>query len=433
MTARRRPFYLKKMIKQISLGFKNIKFVALATLFLTTATVNAQMVKKDFEVADKQYKMMLQTQHDLTSFPRSTDENGKVKGAGVFDWTGGFFPGVMWYIYEYTKNPTWKTLATKWTTALEKGKDLNQHHDIGFVMYCSYGNAVRLEKDSAKIKAYQDILVHSAKTALTRFDPKVGLIKSWNTKASWDGKTVWQYPVIIDNMMNLEMLCYVSKITGDPIYKNVAISHAENTMKNHFRKDFSTYHVVDYDPETGKVLHQQTNQGFSDNSTWARGQGWAIYGFTMMYRETGDKRFLETAKKAADFYLNHANLPKDKIPYWDFNVGQKGYRADWQTEGRINLKAIPRDASAGALVASGLLELSTYVTGKQKEFYFKNAEIMLQSLSSDKYLAKPDTNAGFILKNSVGSFPHNFEVGTPLVYADYYFLEALLRYQKAVN
>jgi len=402
-------------------------------MFLITATVNAQMLKKDFELADKQYKLMLETQHDLTSFPRSMDKDGKVKGVGVFDWTGGFFPGVMWYIYEYTKDPTWQALATKWTTALEKGKDLNQHHDIGFVMYCAYGNAARLEKDPKKVEVYNQILIHSAKTALTRFDPKLGVIKSWNTKASWDGKTIWKYPVIIDNMMNLEMLCYVSKITGNPVYKNVAISHALKTMQNHFRSDFSTYHVVDYDLETGKVLHQQTNQGYSDNSTWSRGQGWAIYAFTMMYRETRDERFLKAAKKAADFYLNHPNLPKDKIPYWDFNVGQKGYQADWKADGRINLSHIPRDASAGALVASGLLELSTYVDEKQKLFYFKNAETMLQSLSSDKYLAKTGTNGGFILKHSVGSFPHNFEVDAPLVYADYYFLEALLRYQKAVN
>ncbi|MGV3546538.1 MAG: glycoside hydrolase family 88 protein [Pedobacter sp.] len=421
------------MIKQISSSFRTLKVTAITSLFLTATVGNAQMLKKDFEVADKQYKMMLETQHDLTSFPRSTDENGAVKGVGVFDWTGGFFPGVMWYIYEYTKDPAWLTSATKWTTALEKGKDLNQHHDIGFVMYCSYGNALRLEKDPKKIEEYNKILIHSAKTALTRFDPKVGLIKSWNRKASWDGKTMWQYPVIIDNMMNLEMLCYVSKITGDPVYKNAAISHAVKTMENHFRSDYSTYHVVDYDPQTGKVLHQQTNQGYSDNSTWSRGQGWAIYGFTMMYRETGDKLFLEAAKKAANFYLNHPNLPKDKIPYWDFNVGQKGYQPDWKTDNRINLAQIPRDASAGALVASGLLELSTFVKKKQKQFYFKNAETMQKSLSSDKYLAKTGTNGGFILKHSVGSFPHNFEVDAPLVYADYYFLEALLRYQKAVN
>ncbi|HET8830265.1 MAG TPA: glycoside hydrolase family 88 protein [Pelobium sp.] len=406
---------------------RNTLIAVLATVLFASCSSNGQLVKKDFDVAEKQYQMMLSQQTDLTSFPRTINKKGEVKGTDVWDWTGGFFPGGLWYIYEYTQNPEWKDAAEKWTEALEQGQFLTQHHDVGFVMYCSYGNAMRLEKDTAKLNAYKKILIQSAESALTRFDPKVGLIKSWNSKMSWDGKTMWKYPVIIDNMMNLEMLCYVSKITGNPKYKNVAVSHALNTMKNHFRPDYSTYHVVDYDAETGKVLHQQTNQGYSDNSTWARGQGWAIYGFTMMYRETGDERFLNAAKKAADFYINNPNLPKDKVPYWDFNVGQAGYKPDWDYENR-KLDYIPRDASAASLVASGLLELSTFAGNKGKE-YFKNAEEMLSSLSSDEYLAKPGTNAGFILKHSVGSFPHQSEIDVPLIYADYYFLEALLRYQ----
>lgn len=396
---------------------------ASAFLWLSPKT---ELIKKDFTVAEQQYTRMLRRQTDLTQFPRTSNKDGSVKSTDIWDWTQGFFPGSLWYIYEYTKNPQWKAAATKWTEALEKAQFLTQHHDIGFVMYCSYGNAIRFEKDPEKLALYRKILIQSAESALTRFDPKVGLIKSWNAKKSWDNKTMWQYPVIIDNMMNLEMLCYVSKLTGNPKYKEVAVSHALNTMKNHFRADYSTYHVVDYGPD-GKVLHQQTNQGFADNSTWSRGQGWAIYGFSMMYRETKDERFLEAAQKAADFYLNHPNLPKDKIPYWDFNVGQKGYKADWDYESR-KLSYIPRDASAGALVASALLELSTF--SKDKAKYFKPAEQMLKSLSGTEYLARPGTNSNFILKHCVGSFPHNSEIDVPLVYADYYFLEALLRYQK---
>jgi unsaturated chondroitin disaccharide hydrolase len=386
----------------------------------------SEMISKDFAVAEKQYAQMLRTQTDLSSFPRTVNKDGSVKGTDVWDWTGGFFPGSLWHIYEYTRKPVWKEAAVKWTEALEKGQFLTQHHDVGFVMYCSYGNAVKFEKDPKKLEKYHKILIQSAESALTRFNPKVGLIKSWDAKASWDKKTTWQYPVIIDNMMNLEMLCYVSKLTGNPKYKNVAISHALSTMKNHFRADYSTYHVVDYD-ENGKVLHQQTNQGFSDNSTWSRGQGWAIYGFTMMYRETKDKRFLEAARKAADFYINHTNLPKDKIPYWDFNVNQKGYTPDWNYAARKQ-SPILRDASAGALTASGLLELSTFAEDGGR--YFRSAEEMLKSLSGSEYLAKPGTNSGFILKHCVGSFPHNSEIDVPLVYADYYFLEALLRYSK---
>lgn len=419
---------LKK--KTSVLNGKALIVILLMAVFASCST-KEKFVKKNFDVAEKQYQMMLSKQKDLTSFPRTSNEKGEVKGTDVWDWTGGFFPGGLWYIYEYTKEPQWKNAAEKWTEALEQGQFLTQHHDVGFVMYCSYGNAVRLEKDTAKINAYNKILIQSAESALTRYDPKVGLIKSWNPKMSWDGKTMWKYPVIIDNMMNLEMLCYVSKITGDPKYKNVAISHALHTMENHFRPDYSTYHVVDYDAETGKVLHQQTNQGYADNSTWARGQGWAIYGFTMMYRETGDQRFLKAAKKAADFYIHNPNLPKDKVPYWDFNVGQAGYKPDWDYE-KNKLNYIPRDASAASIVASALLELSTYAGDKRKE-YFNNAEEMLNSLSSDEYLAKPGTNANFILKHSVGSFPHQTEIDVPLSYADYYFLEALTRYQNLKN
>lgn len=386
-------------------------------------------VSHSFAVAKDQYTYMLESQTDLTSFPRTLDKDGKVIGTDEWDWTGGFFPGGLWYIYEYTRDETFKEAATTWTEALEKAKDLTEHHDIGFVMYCAYGNALRLEKDSAKIKEYQALMVHSAESALTRYDPKVGVIKSWNEKASWDGKTVWTYPVIIDNMMNLELLFYAAKISGDPKYKEVAISHANKTMKNHFRPDYSTYHVVDYDAQTGEVLHQQTNQGYADNSTWSRGQAWAIYGYTLMYRDTQDPVYLETAQKAADFFMNHSNLPEDKVPYWDFNAGQEGYTSDVDFSAN-ELGYIPRDASAGALVASALLELSTYTSGADSKRYFDFAEALLRSLSSKEYLAEPGTNGGFILKHSVGSLPHNNEVDVPLVYADYYFLEALLRYER---
>lgn len=404
--------------------------IGLTVLITTTAflcrSAKEELIAKDFTRAEKQYELMLKTSTDLNQFPRTIKKDGSIKGTDVWDWTGGFFPGGLWYIYEYTQKPEWKAAATKWTEALAQGQFLTQHHDVGFVMYCSYGNAMRLEKDPGKLAKYRKILIQSAESALTRFDPKVGLIKSWQAKKSWDNKTTWQYPVIIDNMMNLEMLCYVSKITGNPKYRDVAVSHALNTIKNHFRTDYSTYHVVDYAPG-GVALHQQTNQGYSDNSTWSRGQGWAIYGFTMMYRETKDKRFLDAAEKAADFYLNHPNLPADKIPYWDFNVGQNGYKPDWDYNSR-KLSYVPRDASAGALVSSALLELSTFsLQGKR---YFQSAEQMLESLSGDGYLAQTGTNSGFILKHSVGSFPHNSEIDVPLIYADYYFLEALLRYQK---
>ncbi len=405
------------------------------TLFLFTALASCNtsqnFVADDFKTAQEQYTVLLNSSTDLSSFPRTLTENGTVKGTDVWDWTGGFFPGALWYIYEYTNKPQWKDAATKWTEALEQGQFLTQHHDVGFVMYCSYGNAMRLEKNAEKLAAYKKILVQSAESALTRYNTKIGLIKSWNPKMSWDKKTLWQFPVIIDNMLNLEMLCYVSDITGNPKYRNAAISHSLKTAQNHFRPDGSTYHVVNYDTITGNAINRQTNQGYADNSTWSRGQGWAIYGFTVMYRETKDKRFLETAKKAADYFINNPSLPKDKIPYWDFNAEQKGYTPDFDYA--ANKKDyIPRDASAAAVTASGLLELSTYLGADGKKYY-DFAVAQLQSLSGDEYLAKNGSNGGFLLKHSVGSLPHKSEIDVPLIYADYYFLEALLRYDRLKN
>ncbi|EEI89806.1 glycosyl hydrolase, family 88 [Sphingobacterium spiritivorum ATCC 33300] len=406
------------------------KVTALSMLAVTLAcsSTSGNFVAKDFERAEEQYTVLLNNSKDITIFPRTLDSAGNVKGTDVWDWTGGFFAGSLWNIYEYSKDPKWEATAIKWTEALEEGKFLTQHHDIGFVMYCSYGNAIKNLKDTAKINAYNKILIQSGESALTRFNPKVGLIKSWNSKMSWDKKTLWNYPVIIDNMMNLEMLFYVSKLTGDDKYKKVAISHADQTMKYHFRPDYSTYHVVDYDTTSGKVLHQQTNQGFADNSTWSRGQAWAVYGYTVMYRETKDPKYLTTAEHAADFFLNHANLPEDKIPYWDFNVNQEGYKPDWAYDSK-RFDVIRRDASAAAVIASALLELSGYAQEKGKA-YLNAAEQILKALSSDEYLAKKGTNGGFLLLHSVGSMPHNSEIDVPLTYADYYFLEALNRYRE---
>lgn len=385
----------------------------------------SDFIHKRFMDAEEHYRKLAETGARIQQFPRTLDRDGNVVGTDEWDWTGGFFPGALWYIYEHTSSEEVKADAIQWTEALEAAKDLDQHHDIGFVMYCPYGNAIRFLNDEEKITAYNDVLIHSSETALKRYDPQVGLIKSWNKKDSWDGKTVWQYPVIIDNMMNLEMLCYVSDLTGDPKYREVAVRHATNTMKNHFREDYSTYHVVDYD-SVGNAIHQQTNQGYADNSTWARGQAWAIYGFTMMYRETKNAEFLHTAQRAADFYINHPNLPEDKIPYWDFNAKQEGYISDVDFSSR-ELDYIPRDASAAAITASALVELGVLTEGEQGGKYLDFAKQTLETLSSPAYFAEHGTNGGFLLKHSVGSLPHNSEIDVPLIYADYYYLEGLYR------
>lgn len=388
--------------------------------------VEKSSINRVISVAEQQYTKMLEANTDLTKYPRTTNIDGNTKYVGIRDWTGGFWPGSLWYLYDFTKENQWKDAAVRWTESLEQNQYNTSHHDIGFMMYCSYGNALRYTHS----KKYEDILVQSAKSLIARYNPVVKSIKSWNTKKSWAENT-WYFPVIIDNMMNLELLFYASKKTGDPVYRNVAVNHAETTRKNHLRNDYSSYHVVDYDTLTGKVLFQQTNQGFSDNSQWARGQAWGIYGFTVVYRETRDKKFLNTAREMADFYISNPNLPKDKIPYWDFNVNQAGYKADWKYDAS-KFSYIPRDASAAAITASALLEMSHYL-GSEGKKYRNFAVETLRSLSSPQYLADPGTNGFFILKHSTGSVPHGSEIDVPLVYADYYFLEALLRYQDKLS
>ena len=231
-------------------------------------------------------------------------------------------------------------------------------------------------------------------------------------------------------MMNLELLYFASKVTGDPHYAEIANSHAITTAREQFREDYSNYHVVNYDPETGKVLHKQTCQGFSDNSAWARGQAWAIYGYTMAYRETKKPEILEMAQRTAEFWLNHSNLPEDMVPYWDFNAGQEGYVPEWVYDAN-DFKEIPRDASAAAITASALLELYQYVDKKTGKRYYQAAVKTLKSLASPSYLAAQGTNGNFLLKHCVGSIPHKNEIDVPLVYADYYFLEALHRYKNS--
>ena len=337
--------------------------------------------------------------------PRSINNNGTVRLAGVTDWTTGFFPGSLWYGYELTSDKKLAEEAKKFTLALDSIRYIKNTHDLGFMLYCSYGNAFRITGD----KSYLPVLEDGAKNLANRYDPKIGVIRSWDFGQ-------WHYPVIIDNMMNLEYLYWAGKEFKKPAYANIANTHAKTTMENHYRKDYSSYHVVDYDPATGKVFRKATHQGLTDESTWARGQAWGLYGFTVCYENSKDPKFLAQAENIAKFIMNHPKTPKDKIPIWDYDVHNA-----LDTEERA-----PRDASAAAVIASALLELSTQVKDGKK--YVDYAEAILKSLSSDAYLAKPDENSFFILKHSVGAFLYNSEIDTPINYADYYYLEALKRY-----
>ncbi len=342
--------------------------------------------------------------------PRTTEE-GHVKYIPLEDWTTGFFPATMWYMYDLTKNENWKKLGVKYTESIENAKYLTEHHDIGFMINCSFGNAYRITKN----EMYKDVIITAAKSLSTRFRPIPGVIQSWDVDKDWQATRGWDCPVIIDNMMNLEMLFDATRFSGDSTFYKIAVSHADATLANHFRDDFSSYHVVDYDNGSGEVRSRQTAQGYADESAWARGQAWALYGFTVCYRETKDERYLQLAENIYNFIFSHPNMPIDLVPYWDLNAP--------------NIPHEPRDASAAAITASALYELSLY--GKTE--YREVADKIVASLSSPSYLALVGTNGNFLLMHSVGSIPHNNEIDVPLNYADYYFLEALVKKQTFFN
>lgn len=332
--------------------------------------------------------------------------NGKIKYIQPEEWTSGFFPGSMWYLYELTGDDKWKELGIRYTMAIDTVKNLTWHHDVGFMIGSSFGNAYRVTGN----EEFKKVIIQAARSLSTRFRPVAGIIQSWNVDKGWQSQRGWECPVIIDNMMNLELLFNATRYSGDSTFYKIAVTHADNTLKNHFRPDFSTWHVIDYSLSDGSVRHKNTAQGFSDESTWARGQAWAVYGYTVCYRFTKNPVYLEQAEKAFHFISSNPTLPLDGIPYWDFNA-----------PGIPNEK---RDASSAAVLASALYELSTY---SAREDYKSWADKIIENLSTQNYRAKPGENGYFILKHSVGSIPHNSEVDVPLNYADYYFLEALIR------
>jgi rhamnogalacturonyl hydrolase YesR len=368
------------------------------------------LISDRLDRAVKQYERMAASLADQPDkLPRTIDVNGNLMTTSSDGWVSGFVPGTLWYLYEYSANPALLEYAGNYTARLEKEKYNRGTHDLGFMLYCSYGNGYRLTGDTA----YRSVLFTGAKSLSSRFNPLIGCIKSWNSNKKW------QFPVIIDNMMNLEYLFWASRESGDSSYRNICLSHADVTIRNHFRPDGSSFHVVSYDTITGQVEKKNTSQGFSDASAWARGQAWGLYGFTIMYRETRDAKYLEQANRIADFILNHPNLPADGIPYWDFNAP--------------DIPDAKRDASAGAIIASALIELSGYVDQSLAKTCLETAEKQIRTLSSPEYFAETGTNGNFLLKHSVGSIPHKSEVDVPLTYADYYYIEALLRYKTLIN
>jgi hypothetical protein len=388
-----------------------MKLKLLVSLFIFPAIVFGQSgsiithseINETLQFAKEQVMSLYSEVQPLAKrLPRTINAQGKLVTSNDAWWTSGFFPGTLWYLYEYSGKTEVMQAALEMSERVRNQQYTTDNHDVGFMIFCSFGNALRLTDN----KEFESVIINAARSLSTRFNPVTGTIKSWDNRR-------WQYPVIIDNMMNLELLTQATKISGDSSFYKIAVTHANTTMKHHFRPDGSSYHVLNYDTLKGGTLEKVTFQGFADESSWARGQAWGLYGYVMMYRETGIQSYLNHAIKIADYIAGHPNLPEDKIPYWDFNAP--------------DIPNALRDASAGSVIASALIELSTFTGNDKSAQYLQLGERMLKSLASYPYLAAKGENGNFILKHSVGFMARNSEVDVPLTYADYYFVEALMR------
>ena len=350
------------------------------------------------------YQKLLEYPVDSMSIPRSyTDSTQTVRTAPSSDWTSGFFPGSLWHLNQLTGDQAYQEKAAQWTAFMEREKFNDRTHDMGFKIFCSFGEGLKVSQDSS----YKDIIVQSAQTLATRFNKNVGSLRSWDFNAD-----EWEFPVIVDNMMNLELLFEATKITGDSTFYDMAVQHANTTLKNHIRKDNSFWHVVVYDTVNGTVNDKVTHQGINDDSSWSRGQGWGIYGYTLMYRYTKDTTYLNQAKATADFYLSQDKFREDGIPYWDFHDPK--------------IPDAVRDVSAATIIASAFYEMDGYLDDPK---YVAYADKVMNTLKSEEYILPADVDAPFILDHSTGNWPIKDEMDGPIVYADYYFLEALLRKQ----
>lgn len=368
-----------------------------------------QVVTESLDFSVDQSLRMAERLKDIPDrLPKTVDKEGNLETCSSAWWVSGFFPGELWYLYEYSGDTSLLQYAQLFSSRVEDQQYTTDNHDVGFMIFCPFGNAYHITEDTS----YLPIIKNAAHSLSTRFNPVVGCIRSWDY-AEWSKH--WQYPVIIDNMMNLELLLWSAKKFNKPYYKEIAISHANKTMANHYRPDFSSYHVVSYDTISGKAMLKHTAQGYNHGSAWARGQSWGLYGFTMMFRYTKDSMYLNHAINVADFLINHPNFPEDGIPYWDYNAP--------------DIPHAKRDASAAAIMCSALIELSQYADEENTK-YLKVAEKQIRTLSSSEYRNRPGENADFILKHGVGHMPNGTEVDVPLTYADYYFVEALMRYKK---
>lgn len=364
-----------------------------------------KLIENNLKQACSQYKI-LKGRLPAGRFPKTYFiRTGRMETGEPDAWTSGFYPGTLMYLYQFSKDTSLSNEALQRMKLLEKNADRKDAYDLGFLMYNSYGNAQRLLPSPE----YAALLQNSARALAADFNAKVGAIRSRET-----GK--WQFPVTTDGLANLELLFWAARSGGDPALEKIAITHANTTLLNQFRPDYSSYDVVDYDTTNGQVVSRKTARGYADTSAWSRGQAWGLYGFTMLYRFTRDSRYLDQAVHIADFISGNPHLPVDKIPYWDFNAPPF---------------PVPlRDASSAAIMCSALLELCGYTDPKKGQEYVAVAEQIIRSLSFDPYKALVGENGGFLLKHSVGNMPARIEVDVPETYADYYFVEAMMRYRQ---
>ncbi len=363
------------------------------------------LLPRALALADEHLRRAATQLDPSAGFPRATRADGTWDVLPATAWTSGFFAGSLWQMYDLTKEPFWKTAAERWTAPLADNARRTNTHDLGFLIFDSFGQGMRLGGEAG----YRDVVLTASRSLASRFNERAGAIKSWDTDGVTDGRKKWAFPVIIDNMMNLEMLFWAAAQGGDPRWKEIAERHALTTARTHVREDGSTAHVASFDPKSGAFLGRATWQGLNDGSTWGRGQAWAIHGFTDAYVATHNPKLLETAKRAADWYLSH--LPSDGIPYWDFSAPQAA-----PTE---------RDVSAAAIAVSGLFELARQVSEGEGERYRQMADRMLGSLLESYADTRPGSMA--LLRHAVGQRPQGAEIDVGIVYADYYLLEAMRR------
>ena len=332
-------------------------------------------------------------------------QNGKWLCVDDGFWTGGHWTGLLWLAYAHTRDRIFERAAREWTARLAPRQNDSTTHDLGFLFELSHLLGLKLTGDVS----FHAPLLQAARTLARRFNSKGNFFQAWGPL---DGTPRERGRAIIDTLMNLDLLFWASRETGECQFANIATAEARTALRHHVRADWSTAHVTEFDPDTGEFIKQDTAQGLSATSCWSRGQAWAVYGFAECYRETGDAAFLDAARNLAEYCLRR--LPIDRVPYWDYDS-----------------PLIPndvRDSSAAAILGSGMLLLAKLESNSRQAARWRaQALAMLESLW-ENYSSR-STNEPCILLHGTRSKPEG-SMDHGLIYGDYYFVEALTRLTK---